>query len=145
MPSKGEDELSETHNLFPSGEWEGFYTYAKGPDATRHKMSFVLHFQNNIVTGHGNDDVAPFTWRGYYDKENLQCQMTKYYDTHTVFYDGNVDENGIWGMWTIQDYLRGGFHIWPKKDSADEIEEEVVAEEEEKLRVKKVIIATRLF
>lgn len=140
MPTTEGDGVAETHNLFPSGEWEGFYTYHDGPDAARHMMSFVLHFQNNIVTGHGSDDIASFIWRGHYNKENLRCQMTKHYDTHTVFYDGNVDENGIWGMWTIGGYLRGGFHIWPKKDSAGEVEEAVVAEVKENLSVKKVSI-----
>lgn len=116
MPSKENNEVVETHHLFPSGEWEGFYTYAHGPGAERHIMSFILQFQNNVVTGNGGDDVGPFSWRGQYDKENLRCQMTKYYNTHTVFYDGQVDENGIWGTWTIGDYFRGGFHIWPKID-----------------------------
>ena len=43
-------------------------------------------------------------------------KMTKYYATHTVFYDGNVDENGIWGNWEITPSMRGGFHLWPKKN-----------------------------
>jgi hypothetical protein len=34
----------EKHPLFPSGEWEGFYTHAFGPHARRHMMSFALTF-----------------------------------------------------------------------------------------------------
>ncbi len=46
--------------------------------------------------------------------------MTKFYATHTVFYDGQVDENGIWGTWTIGGYFSGGFHIWPKAEAENE-------------------------
>ena len=118
-PDKNND-LSETHPLFPSGDWEGFYTYVFGPGADRHPMAFLLDFQNNQVSGAGGDDVGPFRWRGQYDKEALRCQMTKYYATHTVFYDGQVDENGIWGTWTIGGYFSGGFHIWPKAEAENE-------------------------
>ncbi len=61
-PNKNND-LSETHPLFPSGDWEGFYTYAFGPGADRHSMAFHLDFQNNQVSGAGGDDVGPFRWR----------------------------------------------------------------------------------
>lgn len=104
----------ETNPLFPSGEWEGFYTHAFGPDARRHKMSFALTFKNAKVSGSGIDDVNRFSWRGSYDTERLRCWMQKRYPTHTVFYDGYVDQNGIWGSWEIPPYCRGGFHIWPK-------------------------------
>lgn len=93
-------------------------------------MSFLLHFENGIITGTGSDDVGAFSWRGTYDKEELRCQMTKKYGTHSVFYDGHVDENGIWGTWKLSDFTKGGFHIWPKKGGEEEEEEEVVAEEE---------------
>ena len=107
---------SETHPLFPSGEWEGFYTYAQGPGAEQFKMYFSLNFANNEVSGGGSDNVGPFVWKGIYDTQGLWCKMTKYYATHTVFYDGNVDENGIWGSWEIPPWSKGGFHLWPKKN-----------------------------
>lgn len=129
MPER-QDHTDETHALFPSGEWEGFYTYTYGPGADRHPMYFVLQFRDGVVSGGGGDDVGPFHWRGTYDKVNLRCQMTKYYATHTVFYDGHVDENGIWGTWNIRGYFSGGFHIWPKNKEENESEAEVEAVEE---------------
>ena len=108
------DEETEKHPLFPSGEWEGFYTYAFGPDAHRNMMSFALTFKNKTVTGSGVDNISGFSWRGHYDTEQLRCGMHKRYPTHSVFYDGYVDKNGIWGTWEIPPYSKGGFHIWPK-------------------------------
>ena len=116
---------TETHPLFPSGEWEGFYTMSEGPSAQQHMMHFTLFFENNVVNGGGSDDIGSFVWKGNYDTEGLWCKMTKHYVTHTVAYDGNVDENGIWGNWTIRVQLSGGFHIWPKKKEESIQEEEV--------------------
>ena len=113
------DKELESHSLFPSGEWEGFYAYEFGPNARRHMMSFTLTFKNGAVTGGGIDDVGAFTWRGHYDKEKLRCQLQKRYATSLVFYDGYVDENGIWGSWNIPLRIRGGFHLWPKGMSED--------------------------
>lgn len=124
MPSFNQTDPPETHPLFPSGEWEGFYTYEYGPNAQRHLMSFTLRFQANVVTGSGSDDVATFRWEGTYDTAQLCCKMTKRYLSHTVFYDGNVDENGIWGTWNIRNFMKGGFHIWPKATAENFAEEE---------------------
>ena len=109
----------ETNPLFPSGEWEGFYTYEFGPDARRYMMSFALTFKNGKVSGSGIDNVSRFSWRGNYDTEKLRCWMQKQYPSHTVSYDGYVDQKGIWGIWEIPPYSRGGFHIWPKGLSED--------------------------
>lgn len=114
----------ETHPLFPSGIWEGFYTYQMGPDADQHNMHFSLNFKNEIITGSGSDDVGGFSWRGIYDRERMVCSITKAYATHTVDYLGNVDENGIWGTWTIN-WMKGGFHIWPKTNNEQEVVKEV--------------------
>ena len=141
--SDSNNKISETHHLFPSGDWEGFYTYLFGVTAGRHTMFFSLNFENGVVRGTGSDDVGPFKWKGGYDKETMRCQMTKVYAGHTVFYDGHVDENGIWGSWQMQ-FTKGGFHIWPKKNgqntAIEEVEEvpvEVEVEIEEKIEVKK--------
>lgn len=112
-PLKALEKL-ETNPLFPSGEWEGFYTYAFGPDAHRHMMSFALIFKNGKVGGSGIDNVGRFIWRGSYDTEKLRCWMQKQYASHTVVYEGYVDQKGIWGTWEISSDWRGGFHIWPK-------------------------------
>jgi len=109
----------ETNPLFPSGEWEGFYTYEFGPDARRYMMSFALTFKNGKVSGSGIDNVSRFSWHGNYDTEKLRCWMQKQYPSHTVSYDGYVDQKGIWGIWEIPPYSRGGFHIWPKGLSED--------------------------
>ena len=109
----------ETNPLFPSGEWEGFYSYEFGPDARRYMMSFALTFKNGKVSGSGIDNVSRFSWRGNYDTEKLRCWMQKQYPSHTVSYDGYVDQKGIWGIWEIPPYSRGGFHIWPKGLSED--------------------------
>lgn len=123
----------EHHPLFPSGEWEGFYTMQMGPGAEQHKMQFTLNFKNHIVKGAGGDDVGSFSWKGKYDTEELVCNMTKFYQTHTVDYKGEVDENGIWGVWTIDQFSSGGFHIWPKKQKGN------TAKAEKKVKKRKMV------
>lgn len=125
MKTPTSDQSFETHALFPSGEWEGFYLYAFGPNCSRHMMSFSLDFQNNEVHGAGGDDVGPFQWAGHYDTNTMECSMVKFYATHRVIYEGKVDENGIWGTWHIPPFAKGGFHIWPKK-SGEELEEAAI-------------------
>jgi hypothetical protein len=112
----------EQHPLFPSGEWEGFYTYAMGASARRHTMSLTLTFQNGAITGQGVDDVSAFRYQGDYDIAAMRCTMTKFYTArlHTVLYEGHVDENGIWGSWNIERRISGGFHIWPVKNGQDD-------------------------
>lgn len=126
MGSK-KDQSEEMHPLFPSGDWEGFYKYPY-TGLRQGKMECFLNFKAGVVTGGGSDPVGAFTWKGAYDTKALTCQMTKYYASHTVSYNGHVDENGIWGTWQISSYTKGGFHIWPKKGGNEE--EEVEAQEE---------------
>ncbi|WP_190277568.1 hypothetical protein [Adhaeribacter rhizoryzae] len=129
MAGKLFNERSETHPLFPSGDWEGFYTYVTGPAADKHPMQFMLNFNDNVITGSGADDVGGFSWKGSYDTGQMQCTMTKYYHSHTVHYNGHVDENGIWGMWQL-DFVSGGFHIWPKASAGNQEGVAVSAKEE---------------
>lgn len=119
--------MTETHELFPSGDWEGFYLYPYSSKSDRHMMYFTLNFQDQQVTGSGSDDVGSFTWSGSYDKENMECVLIKHYATHIVNYQGKVDENGIWGKWNIS-YFSGGFHLWPKKREEEAAEEAVRTE-----------------
>ena len=135
----------EHHPLLPSGEWEGFYCYHHDP--TQHKMLNELLFLASVVSGGGVDDVSNYTWSGKYELEKLKIEMTKHYSTHTVEYKGDIDENGIWGLWEINyDYsklpptlvesfkalfkndITGGFHIWPKKGALNKSALEVQAE-----------------
>lgn len=117
----------EMHPLFPSGEWEGFYSYYQGD---QRPMPCALSFCEGIVTGNGSDEVGPFTWKGTYSIAALTCTMTKYYSSHTVFYKGEVDENGIWGYWEMNGG-RGGFHLWPK--TQNENKEAIAVEAEGRL------------
>lgn len=125
---------SESNNLLPSGNWEGFYCYSS--DTHKHKMEIELHFKSGKITGTGVDDVGAFHWSGSYDLVSFKATMVKHYTSHTVNYIGTIDENGIWGIWEIkQSYLSisGGFHIWPKKQEegkiAVSVEEEVLVVE----------------
>ncbi|MFH6950645.1 hypothetical protein ACHRV6_19275 [Flavobacterium sp. FlaQc-51] len=138
------DDKNESHHFLPSGEWEGFYCYSNSPN--QHKMSIELSFANSIVSGSGIDDVAPFRWNGSYNLEQFKLKMVKTYSTHIINYAGDIDENGIWGLWdnpedlsgfdefgpallqNIKAMTHGGFHIWPKaskSESKEEIREEV--------------------
>lgn len=129
----------EMHPLFPSGDWEGFYKYPYDflPPG---QMNCFLNFSQGVITGGGSDEVGAFNWRGSYDTKALTCQMTKHYSSHTVDYQGYVDENGIWGNWRIDDFNRGGFHIWPKKggEEEEEVESEKAEEEIEELQALEV-------
>ncbi len=116
MPiSQSSSPTSEMHPLFPSGEWEGFFSYYIGD---KHVMHCFYSFHQGVVTGTGSDEIGPFTWKGTYSTEALNCSMTKFYSTHTVFYKGEVDENGWWGYWEMNGG-RGGFHLWPTKTKGE--------------------------
>ncbi len=119
MEARKKDQF-EQHPNFPSGEWTGFYTYSQGPGVDKEPMAFLLEFKDGIILGSGSDPVGPFSWRGTYDIEQMTCRIIKsYLGKHEVFYEGHVDENGIWGMWKIL-WNSGGFHIWPKGHEAGE-------------------------
>jgi hypothetical protein len=133
MSGPNKNDNSETHPLFPSGEWEGFFMYGEGPGAYQNKMSIFLTFQQGMVSGGGSDTVGAFSWNGDYDTSALWCRLTKSYQTHKVFYDGKVDEKGIWGSWEIFPFSRGGFHIWPKKSGVEHEESAENAETEAKV------------
>jgi len=136
MSLLNQNQEEESNPLLPSGDWDGFFCYNHTPK--QYKMVIELAFGNNLISGSGIDDVAPFTWLGKYNLENYKIKMTKSYPTHKVYYMGNVDENGIWGTWKItldnynipddlKDILdvalkkehNGGFHIWPKKQKTE--------------------------
>ncbi len=131
--------LDEMHPLFPSGEWEGFYTYTFGPEARKYKMSLELTFKNNLINGSGSDDIGIFGWKGNYDTDALKCTIHKNYKSHSVLYEGSADENGIWGTWSIQNSDKGGFHIWTKPSALKEFETEK-ASVPEKIQIKIVVI-----
>ena len=117
MQQENNKEQTEQHPLFHIGEWEGFYTYYPGDD--QHRMQFMLTFKDNTLIGSGGDYIGSFTWRGAYNKQQMECRMSKYYPSHAVYYQGQVDGNGIWGFWRLSGF-QGGFHIWPKGNAHDQ-------------------------
>ena len=128
---------NEQHPLLPSGYWSGFYVYRNDPK--RHEMQIMLDFKNGVITGDGQDDVGAFTFKGTYDLNSMTCQFIKFYSRHSINYQGQIDENGIWGKWfnvvnkppqmneevfkaIVNEMGSGGFHIWPSKKEFSEHE-----------------------
>jgi hypothetical protein len=114
-------------DVFPSGPWLGFYTYAGQPD--RHRMDLALTFATAMITGEGTDDLGAFIIRGRYDVNAKESHWNKgYIGRHDVYYRGFREGKGIWGTWEIGS-VRGGFKIWPaaygEGDDDAEIEEKV--------------------
>ncbi len=67
------------------------------------------------MTGEGRDWVGSFLIRGQYKLDSGKCHWTKrYIGKHDVAYQGYNEGKGIWGLWEIPPFSRGGFHIWPE-------------------------------
>ena len=104
---------SEADPRFPSGPWTGFFL--ERGSSTRNWMELILLFREGILTGEGRDRVGPFLVRGRYNLDDGSCRwVKKYIGRHDVFYSGFNEGRGIWGVWEIAPYQRGGFHIWPE-------------------------------
>lgn len=111
--------------LFPSGEWTGFYNYSP-PE--KYRMDMALEFSKGNVSGLGCDSIGQFLIKGRYNAASKECYFTKsYLGAHSVYYKGFREGKGIWGRWEIQTFATGGFHIWPRKSETGDAE---VAEEE---------------
>lgn len=83
----------------------------------------MLTFAAGQMTGDGNDDVGRFLIRGQYHEAERECHWTKTYPgSHDVCYRGFREGKGIWGVWEIGLFARGGFHIWPQGEPAGETE-----------------------
>jgi hypothetical protein len=103
----------ETDPRFPSGPWIGFFLMKEIPG--KHQMELRLTFQMGYMRGEGRDYVGEFLIDGRYDTNDGKCYWTKkYLGKHDVFYQGFNEGKGIWGVWEIGDFQRGGFHIWPE-------------------------------
>ena len=105
----------ETDGRFPSGQWTGFFLqppYVQG----RAKMELALEFGQGLIRGQGDDFVGEFLLCGHYDLDSGDVSINKrYVGQHDVFYKGFAEHGkGIWGVWSINDSTRGGWHIWPK-------------------------------
>ncbi|WP_299839280.1 hypothetical protein [uncultured Tenacibaculum sp.] len=128
----------ESHKFLPSGEWEGFYCYSHSP--AQHKMFIELSFKKGKIFGSGTDDINYFSWKGEYSLDTFKISMVKTYPSHTVDYNGDVDENGIWGRWNIGANFSGGFHIWPKKQNSEEESEALEESVKESKKLKKLFV-----
>ena len=120
--------------LFPSGPWIGFYTYASPQD--KHRQDFQLSFENGRMDGSGSDDIGFFILRGTYNEDSLEAKWLKTYPgSHDVDYRGFREGKGIYGQWTIGG-SSGGFMIWPK-GKGDGMSESVGETVEEPVGVKR--------
>jgi hypothetical protein len=111
-----------------SGDWIGYYNY--GDSGPHHNMELVLHFQDGIISGYGIDDVGKFSICGQIICESLN--WIKSYKKHSVLYDGNFENNRVWGTWTTS-LCEGGFLLWPrnggKEGQSDNLESNPIADE----------------
>lgn len=112
----------EQDDRFPSGPWEGYFLQPGMPG--RHGMELVLTFRQGTVRGEGRDVVGDFLIRGSYEIDTGKCWWSKHYlGRHDVAYQGYAEGHGIWGVWEIATFFRGGFHIWPLGQGSGEHEE----------------------
>jgi hypothetical protein len=127
--------LHMNEDLFPSGEWIGFYTYAQASD--KHRMDLSLSFtMEGQIQGDGTDDLGTFTVHGKYDPNELKAYFTKFYPgSHDVFYEGVNENKRIYGSWQIDADTHGGFKIWPKELGEDDSGEEEIHVEKEPVEV----------
>jgi hypothetical protein len=56
---------------FPSGQWVGFYTYARG--SRKHLMDLILEFKNGVMKGEGADCIGLFVISGNYSAQSGEC------------------------------------------------------------------------
>jgi hypothetical protein len=115
--------------LFPSGQWVGYYMYPG--HSRRYMMDLILEFNNGRITGEGHDGIGPFVILGFFSMDTKECSWDKtYVARHTVKYAGFREQKGIWGTWAIPP-AKGGFHIWPLSEgSALTATEEVESSEQ---------------
>ena len=106
---------TETDPRLPSGEWVGFFLQPTLTSA-RQGMELTLHFAAGRVRGEGRDVVGEFTVHGRYDLDANELSFVKgYRGQHNVDYRGFAElDKGIWGVWRLPGFDRGGFHIWPR-------------------------------
>ena len=119
----------ETDPRFKTGRWKGFWIQG----AARSRTELDLRFDGGEVSGDGHDWVGDYVLSGVYDLETGKVSWVKaYLDSHTVEYDGCAEtSNGIWGMWSIGTYDKGGFQIWPEDQEGEERNALAAAQERE--------------
>lgn len=132
----------ETDPGFPTGPWNGFYTYAFQPDRF-HRMGLDLSFAHGHLRGEGSDDVGEFRMRGSYELDTRRCRWVKgYLGRHQVYYRGVQQGRVIAGEWSLPPTLTGTFSIWPGGEGG--LDGEFFVTEEEPLPLEEAeAVATR--
>ena len=74
-------------------------------------MHFDLTFSGGKIEGHGLDPVGRFLIAGRVDHHDIW--MMKRYFTHQVGYCGSPEAEGISGEWSIPNFAKGPFRVWP--------------------------------
>ena len=86
-----------------------------------------------MISGEGDDDIAPFTIEGVFDTHSNEATWTKQYmGMHHVKYRGLFNSRSICGTWTLGGST-GGFWIWPHTSEEVSAEETVDEWPEEEL------------
>jgi len=57
--------------------------------------------KNGKISGKGDDAIGKFKFKGYWEDSSFEAE--KYYDSHTIYYWGKVDDeltelDGSWGF-----------------------------------------------
>lgn len=108
-PNPPPPEPVESDDRFPSGLWKGYYQ-----QHGKNTMELTLTFRRGEMRGDGRDGIGPFLIRGRYELSSGKCHWHKQYlGAHDVYYEGFNEGKGIWGVWDLRGWGRGGFHIWP--------------------------------
>ena len=108
----------ETDPRFPSGRWTGFWIQRQM--GGRNYMALELTFADGRLSGAGADCIGEFVLQGDYDlKDGRVTLIKRYIGAHDVEYVGRNEDDGqwIWGLWTIRNVDRGGFHLWPEAEA----------------------------
>lgn len=97
--------------MFLSGRYRGYWDqlgYGRQP-----MTDLVLHFEDGVITGAGEDIVGPFSFSGSYDGRGHLVMVKRYANrSHVVHYEGRYDGEGtIHGTWRIEPLWHGTFAL----------------------------------
>lgn len=106
--------------MFLSGRYRGHWDQVV---YGRQSMGdLVLHFEDGVVTGSGEDVVGKFRFDGTYDAAGNLVMVKTYLGRHQVRYVGRYDGEGtIHGTWTIEPLWSGTFALTPEPRDVAEL------------------------
>lgn len=94
--------------------WQGYYEQ----QGSKQPMKFTNFQANPIpggnINGSGSDEVGQFMFSGTFNNDATKVRFEKKYQTHSVFYQGDVVSVApptIRGTWTILNNQSGNFEI----------------------------------